>query len=43
MKIKHKDGRTTSLRGQMPPPSKRFKDKKKDKNKKACRGKIDAD
>lgn len=42
MKIKHKDGQITSLRGKMPPPSKRIKDRKKEANKKACRGKSNA-
>ena len=39
MKIKNNDGTTTKLRGKMPPTSKRFKDRKKEANKKACRKK----
>jgi len=41
MKINRKDGTTTNLRGKMPPPSKRHRDRKKEANKKACRRKVD--
>lgn len=39
MKIVHHNGRETKLRGRMPPPVKRIPDKRKEANKKACRGK----
>jgi hypothetical protein len=38
MKIRHKNGRETKLRGKLPPPVKRIPDKRKESNKRACRG-----